>query len=299
MFRPVVWWSVMTVAFVGCQGQGSAPATNSATAPASSTTTVLTERQTLSEPDTPRPVTTPATTTPDTPKASADGQPILYADHFAGVGGHVLRRVNGETVQDGPKATRGLKLYADPAPEGEYQLELAEETTISGPDGQPGLLRATWAKVPMKLKYSGFVYVGQMGDRRGLAIPDVSAAKRVEDLAGIALRLKLRAINPSGDFPPAIPVRIRLEIDGPEAYTNRCDFGVFELTETWQTIDAPLLDAENIDAFVEAIVEYRTTRFQLVLSQANDIVDYRAGDTILIDDFEIVGPKPASVLGSP
>lgn len=280
-------------AFMGCKGQTSAPKMIPSNAPSQPTTTVMPEPQAAPVPVTPIPETPLATTIPAAPTFSADGRPILFTDNFAGVSGHVHRRVNGAISLEGPFPTRRLRSFADPAPLGDYALELQEDPETLGADGKPGVLRATWTKVPSKFDYSGFVYVGTEHDYRGLPLPAVSQAKTVMQLAGIAVRMKLRAINLNGPPPAAFPIRLRLEIDGPDPYLNRCDFGEFELTEAWQTIAVELTEGENVEIFVAAIQEHRATQFKLLWTQASAIADYRAGDTLLIDDIEIVGPKPA------
>ncbi len=293
MFRLMLWFFVMTGALVGCKGQTSSPKTVPTNGPSQPTTTVMPEPQPVPASVTPVSETPLAAKTAGTPALSADGRPILFADNFQSVSGHVHRRVNGAVSLDGPFPTRRLRLFADPKPQGDYALEFQEDPETLGADGQPGVLRATWAQVPKKFDYSGFVYVGTEHDRGGLPLPAVSAAKTVMHLTGIAVRMKLRAINLNGPPPAAFPIRLRLEIDGPDAYLNRCDFGEFEITEAWQTIEAELSEGENVEIFVEAIKEHQTTQFKLLWTQASGIVDYRAGDTLLIDDIEIVGPKPA------
>jgi hypothetical protein len=212
---------------------------------------------------------------------------VFYADLFTGVSGHRHRRVNGKVVIEGSFATRRLRSFADAAAQGDYAITLCEDPAQFGPDGQPGVLAASWDQIPQKCAYSGFVYVGYEVDNAGFAVPRLSQAKAAADLKGVVVRMDVKGLNTVTSMPREISFNLRMEIDGLNPYDNRCDLGVYTVGGDWEAIEIDLRDGNNLDLFVAAVTAQQATQFKLLWSQAGIISRYTPGDTLLIDNLEI------------
>jgi hypothetical protein len=213
---------------------------------------------------------------------------VLYADSFADVQGALRRNASGARQFEGPATSRRVYPFLPATIEGSAVLQVVEDSTTNGPDGQPGVLALSWQEVPAALQYSGFSYVGGATAGRQIVLPPVTQAKTADDLQNLRLKFQYRAVNTASDMPVALKATCRLEPDVPESYAKRLDFGAITATDEWQTFEVALSEGANLDAFLQAIASANPQEFKIVWGQYGPIEAYHAGDTLLLDDVMIV-----------
>lgn len=212
---------------------------------------------------------------------------VLFQDFFADMRGAIKRHENGMQLAQGPRATRQLFFFLGKPEGGAVTLQMQEDATTTGPDGQAGVLSFSWQEVPPALPYSGFAYLGHTLAPRRMTLPPLQTAKSPQDLEGIRLKFQFKGAKADSAAPVQINVGCRLEPNLPDSYNKRLDMGRFVAGEEWSTYDAALTEGTNIEKFLHAIVEEKPTSFKLIWAQAGKIKDYAAGDTFFIDDVVI------------
>jgi hypothetical protein len=142
------------------------------------------------------------------------------------------------------------------------------------------------------LAWSGFPYLGGAAGR--MTIPQLQAARTVDDLRGLRLKFSYRGVNSSSDSPVRIQINCRLEPVLNDSFKHRIEFGNFIATDEWQSFDLSLADGTNLDAFLKMLAESNSPSFKIVWGQSVPIEKYHAGDTLLIDDISVISvPVPA------
>ena len=242
--------------------------------------------------DTPAPTVASETPRAETPAAessqpASDPQDALYSDAFADVQGSIKRKTNGANRSEGPAHTRLIYFFSPMPVDGPLVMQVIEDMTTRGPDGEPGVLALSWQEIPPKLQYSGFVYLGGAAAAGRMTLPALGKAKTSDDLKGLRLTFRFKAAKAGSDSPVKLNVGCRLEPTLPDSYTKRLDLGTFTATDEWGTFEISLQDGTNSEAFLRTLGEENPASFKIVWAQVGPITDYHAGDTLLIDDLKV------------
>jgi hypothetical protein len=217
-----------------------------------------------------------------------DPTQIVFSDSFADVKGSVLQITNGTWKTENFQVdSRSISMFVDPKPMGDYKIKFAEDPKTIGPDGKPGVLALAWDLVPQRLGYSGFMYMGsRMG--AGFEVAQVNAAQSKDDLAGIYVRFKCKGINLQTARPDGIKVGFRIEPNNGDQFANRLDFGTIRLTDGWTNYQRELSEGKNAAKFLQSVARNRENGIRLIWSQVGGSDGYRSGDTVMIDDIELI-----------
>lgn len=220
--------------------------------------------------------------------ASTDAALLLYEDSFSDAEGSIRRKIDGQPQpSEGPLGRKTVYTFQAKAEEGKITLRIFEDNQTAGPDGKPGVLAVSWEEIPKKLDWSGFVYLGGATQIGKMTLPKLKEARSVDDLRGLRLKFRYRGVNAKADTPVKIPISCRFEPVMEDSYNRRIDFGVLMATDQWQTLDVSLADGKNLDAFLKMLAGDNPPGFKIVWGQSHPIVQYRAGDTLLIDDISV------------
>jgi hypothetical protein len=222
---------------------------------------------------------------------------ILHEDSFADLKGSIHWNRNGLKSFEGPLTQRTVYFFAATPEGGSYVMQVLEDGTTVGPDGEPGVLALSWQEVPPMLAWSGFVYLGGVGPKRGMKLPALQQARTVDDLANMRLRFRHRAVNPNSDKPVKVMIDCRLEPGLGDSFNKRVGLGKIAATDEWGTFEIALSEGKNLPAFLKMLAEENPDHFKIVFGQEGPILGYRAGDTILIDDLTITHGAPEEKSG--
>ncbi len=216
---------------------------------------------------------------------------VVYTDGFSDLSNQQSVFVNGRYESMDAASTRIVLAFMD-IPNGEtFSLKILEDSITQGADGQPGVLALSWDKTPTKAAYSGFTYHGRKKSGGQIGLPFVNAAKDADDLRGYRLRFRFKAVNLAAPVPMSLQAKCRLEplVANSQSYEKRLELPILVASEEWQQYDAELQYGQNMEAFLASVHEERPEHFKMIWSQNGPVTRYRAGDTLLIDDIEIVG----------
>jgi hypothetical protein len=215
---------------------------------------------------------------------------VQFEATFAGVSGASLTTTNGHNQQREGELRGMYAAYAS-VPEGQPRplvLRVTEDSTVNGPDGQPGVLRLQQVEIPLEVAYSGFLVYGHEETGRlqmpGWSLGDVT----MNDLRRTFIEFKFRADNPNDPDRFGTLMNFRVEPDVPDSYKHRADFGALIATGRWRTFRRPIGSASNLDEFLKGVNEGNPSNFKLVWGQHGSIQNYAPGDSLLIDDLRIV-----------
>jgi WD40 repeat protein len=232
-------------------------------------------------------IATPAKQEPKNAVATKASNGSLYFDGFSDVQGSRTRFENGSLQMGTPKRSRELFPYANKS-NAPIILEAIEDSELLGPDGQPGVLSLSWQTTPPSLEYSGFVYLGLSANR--IDLPRVANAKTRSDLEDFQLRFRYKGSR-ENKHKESFKIACRIEPCQAEAFTSRVEMPVISVTDQWQECSVRLGSGSNIDGFLHALPQNRKNQFMVVWYQAGPMSDYQEGDTVLIDDVELIESK--------
>jgi WD40 repeat protein len=244
--------------------------------------------------------TTRATLKQDDAIATA-GQPSkgsIYFDAFSDVNGAMVRFENGSMSTEFAEKKREIFPYSNNSTD-PILLEVLEDSESLGADGMPGVLALSWQSTPSSLEYSGFVYLGRASR---IYLPRLAAAKTSASLENFQLRFRYKGRNKNSDqvnFKVACRIEpgeaeaygSRIEMRINEAFKCRIDLDSLYVTDQWQEYSAKLGSGEGVTAFLNAQARNPTGRFKVVWEHVGAISDYRPGDTLLVDELEIVDSR--------
>ena len=153
------------------------------------------------------------------------------------------------------------------------------------------MLALSWPEIPPKLPYSGVTFLGGRASEDRLTLPPLQRVKAAADLGQFRLTFRHKAVNESRTEPISLAIGCRLEPMLGDSYAKRIDLGNFTATGEWGSFEMSLDKGTNAEAFLAAIASENPTSFKIVWAQGGPIDNYRAGDTLLIDDIVITGAK--------
>ncbi len=170
---------------------------------------------------------------------------------------------------------------------GHLKLIMTEDHTVMNPEGAAGVLRMEIAEVPTGPSVLGFVYQGNETSGE-ITMPGWERGQiTLNDLRRAFITFRFRAENREDPDVMGATFRLRFEPGVSNSHEFGADFGSLIATNRWRTFRRPLASAENLQAFLEVVNGEDPETFKLVWSQANNILDYRPGDSLLIDDLRI------------
>jgi len=225
-----------------------------------------------------------------TSKAASAAETVLFADSFTDVKGYVIGQTDGKIVKGGEAPTRQVLPFmgVSPLANGKLTISAYEDPQTLGPDGKPGVLAISFVEVPRIATYSGFAYLGGLNADKGLTLKELSSAPTVENLRQLKLKFAFKAANDRDPTALGATFGCRLEPLVNNSYAVRLGFGPIEATSQWQTFERTLGDGENVAAFLQSITADQPAAYKLVWSQIGSITHYQPGDTLLIDDIQVV-----------
>ena len=228
--------------------------------------------------------------TQDAAKATAsqpsDGS--LYFDAFSDVSGSLIRFKNGLMQTERSEKTRDIYPYANNSRD-PILLEVMEDSESLGADGKPGVLALSWQSTPKTLEYSGFVYLGKPSR---ICLPRVAEAKTKVALDSFHLRFRYKGKN-EGNVKVNFKVACRFEPGLGDAYKSRIEMPAITVTDQWQSFSMRLTRGSNVREYLKTAAKAspNENQFKIAWNQVGPISGYRVGDTLLIDDLEIVESK--------
>ncbi len=232
----------------------------------------------------------PATEDRQPPKSLPAADPemtpavVQHFEDFSDAGGAM--KIHGQGVEEeinGPLQNL-IYPYAQPAEGGDASINLSatESKTISGHDGQPGVLCFEITRIEGHIDHFGLVYLGN-NDESEIHIESWQERDLDDEmLAGTFLEFRYRSTNRNG---PKYNVRLEPELH--DSWPRRLDFGAIEAQTNWQAFAVSLASGTNVSAFLEMMRTDKPTRFKLVWGQEGPSSNYQSGDVLLIDDIRI------------
>jgi len=225
---------------------------------------------------------------------SAAEEKILFADSFSDVKGHVIGQTDGKIFKGGEAPTRQLLPFMgiSPLANGKLTIVAFEDSLTAGPDGKPGVLAISIVDVPRIATYCGFAFLGGLKPENALTLNEITGAPTLENLRRLKLRFRFKAANDKDAAAVGAALGCRLEPLVNNSFASRLAFGVIEANGEWQSFDRSLGDGENAESFLKTITADQPTAYKLIWSQIGSITRYQPGDTLLIDDIQIVQTAP-------
>ena len=208
----------------------------------------------------------------------------LYFDGFSDLNGSTTLFKNGLMKAGGTRRTREIYPYANKSND-PILLEVIEDVEMLGADGLPGVLSFAWQSTPASLEYSGFVFLG--GAQNKLKLPRISAVKSRSELDSFHLRYRYKGRSKASDS-VNFQIGCRIEPGENDAFASRIDMPAILVKDQWQDFSMALGSGSNVKAFLKALAKNPGDQFKVVWSQVGPIAGYQEGDTLFIDDLEIV-----------
>jgi hypothetical protein len=227
-------------------------------------------------------------------KATTAGETVLFTDSFSDVKGHLIGQTDGKVIKGGEAATRQVLPFmgVSPLANGKLTISAYEDPQTLGPDGKPGVLAISLVEVPRIATYSGFAYLGGRNPDSALTLKELTSAPTLQNLGQVKLRFAFKAANDKDPAAVGATFACRLEPLVNKSYPARLGFGPIEAKSEWQIFERQLAEGENIAAFLKSIMDENPAAYKLIWSQNGSITRYQAGDTLLIDDIQIVRTGP-------
>lgn len=221
---------------------------------------------------------------------------VLFSDTFSDVKGYVIGQTDGKTEKGGEAATRHLLPFMGISPLANGQLTIAayEDSVSVGPDGNPGLLAISIVDVPRVASFWGFAYLGGLKPGGPLTLPELTAQPTPEELQLLKLRFRYKATNDKDAAAIGASFGCRIEPLIESSYASRLAFRSIQATAEWQTFEQTLGQGENVENFLKSITMNKPGQYKLLWSQLGPINGYQPGDTLLIDDIQILRTASAS-----
>jgi hypothetical protein len=219
---------------------------------------------------------------------------VLFSDSFSDVKGYVIGQTDGKIAKGGEAATRHLLPFMGVSPLANGKLTIAayEDTVSVGPDGNPGLLAISIIDVPRVASYWGFAYLGGLKPGSALTLQELTARPTLEELQLLKLRFRYKATNDKDAAATGAAFGCRLEPLVENSYAARLAFGSIQATAEWQTFEQTLGQGENVENFLKSVTMTKPGQYKLLWSQLGPITGYQPGDTLLIDDIQILRAAP-------
>ena len=217
---------------------------------------------------------------------------VDYKNDFKANDGAAKIQVNGGEAEEDGSLNNLIYPYGNVKDEkgDELKTTSAEDKLLKGPDGKPGVFRFTVDSVSKTTNWFGTCFLGDIAND-GIQIPALTAAnatKAVVDQIIVEFRYRAQIKKPNGR--EALIYNFRVEPTGNDSFPNRASFDTIAATAEWKTFRARLGDAENLTAFLKA-VNSGDNLIKLTWGDAHGSHNYRAGDSLLIDDIHIVQLK--------
>ena len=228
------------------------------------------------------------------PKPTQAAAGSMYFDSFSDMADAKRLFKNGSVVAEGKQATRVVHAFAGKCEE-PVVLLIFEDSKSIGADELPGVMSLSWQTLPSVLSYSGFVY---QQASKPIWLPYIAMAKSIDDLETFELRFRYKGLNPNSQNVKFRAV-CRLEPDLPEAYPLRNELSTLTVTDQWQEFVGNLSEGRNTKAFLDSMPKNETNCFRITWSQIGPITNYHPGDTLLIDDLDIVDLKKRPQIEAP
>ena len=146
--------------------------------------------------------------------------------------------------------------------------------------------------VPTAAMYCGFAYLGGIAPDRALSLKEITDDPRLENLKSLKLRFRFKAVSASNPDAAEATYGCRIEPLIENSYASRLGLGVVRARSQWQTFESMLDQGQNIESFLKSVATASPRAFKIIWSQNGSIANYRAGDTLLIDDIEITRIVP-------
>ena len=219
---------------------------------------------------------------------------VEYENDFSNGFDAYKLQVNGGDPDWNEEADTWFHPYAGvPAnAKGKLTTRLMESQALKGPDGKTGVLTFSIETKPDVADYFGFIVWGHAEGGDILMNPWPSPLTRA-DLKRTWIKFNYRAINPGDRKKIGCSWNVRFEPELDNAYPKRADFGTLEATSEWKTFSSPLSKAGNLAAFLEAVNTLHPEKYKLSIGQEGPISNYDVGDTLVIDDFQVLLDLPA------
>ena len=219
---------------------------------------------------------------------------IEYENDFSNGIDAYKEQINGGDPELNEEANTWFHPFAGVPEEAKGQLKtrLTESQTLKGPDGKTGVLTFSIETKPDKADYFGFIIWGH-ADGGDILMNSWPAPVTHDVLARTWIRFQYRAANSKNPGKIGCQWNFRFEPELDDAYPKRADFGTLEATGQWQHFSAPLAQATNLEAFIKAVNEGQPEKFKLSFGQQGPVSNYDVGDTLVIDDIQLLFDVPA------
>ena len=218
---------------------------------------------------------------------------VEYENDFSMATGAYKLQVNGGEPDRNEEPDTWFHPYAgvDDTARGELTTRLTESDAIKGPDGRTGVLTFAIETKPDTVNYFGFVTWGN-GEGGDILMNSWPSPLTPADLARTWIKFHYRAINSKDKTKTGCNWNVRFEPQSEGAYHKRADFGTLEATAKWKQFSAPLSKAGNLEAFLEAVNTLHPEKYKLAIGQQGPISNYDVGDTLVIDNFQVLLDLP-------
>ena len=127
-----------------------------------------------------------------------------------------------------------------------------------------------------------------MAADRAMKLKELSEAPNLENLKRLKLKFRYKATNPLDAAATGASYGCRLEPLVDNSYNSRIAFDVLQATDKWQAFETTLDHGQNVENFLKTVSLAAPAGFKLVFAQTGPIANYQPGDTLLVDDIEVV-----------